>query len=99
MIDQDPALLTHQSLIGASVADRPTLVVSYLVAAIHALRPDGGAVEPDTRLADLAIDSLQIVELKFGLDQLIGSELDIEVIIANPTVRELAVESLRRAGL
>jgi len=44
----------------------------------------------NTRLADLAIDSIQLVELKFVLDQLVGKELDVNLFITNPTVHELA---------
>jgi acyl carrier protein len=100
MSKSDPALLTHVQLVGAPTDKRVRLVEAYLLASINALH--GNATETldaSRQLADLAIDSLQIVELKFDLDQLLGRELDIELIISNPTVGELAANSVRAAGL
>jgi len=100
MSEQDPALLTKAQLAGAPADERVRLVEAYLLASISALRPAAtGTVDASCRLADLAIDSLQIVELKFGLDQVLGQEVDIELIISNPTVGELAASSVRAAGL
>lgn len=100
MINHDPTLVTHQDLLDIAPAERPQFVESYLLASIRALRPEGGVeFDATTRLADLGIDSLQLVELKFGLDQLIGVELDAEIVMSNPTVRELAEKSLRACGL
>jgi len=100
MSEQDPALLTHAQLAAAPADQRVPLIEAYLLATIRALHP-GSTESPDAscQLADLAIDSLQIVELKFGLDQALGKEIDIELIISNPTVRELAANSVRDAGL
>lgn len=93
-------MLTKAQLAGAPAAERVRLVEAYLVASIRALRPPpAGTVDASCRLADLAIDSLQVVELKFGLDQVLGHELDIELIITNPTIGELAAGSVRAAGL
>lgn len=100
MSQPDPALLTRTQLADAPAGERARLVEAYLVASIRALHPDGAqAVDASRRLADLAIDSLQVVELKFGLDQLLGQELDVELIISNPTIGELAQSSVRAAGL
>lgn len=100
MDEQDPALLTHARLCGADGEERVRLVEAYLLAAIRALKPQAtGTVDASCRLADLAIDSLQVVELKFGLDQVLGQELDVELIISNPTVGELAARGVRAAGL
>jgi acyl carrier protein len=99
LIDQDPTLVTHHDLLSVSADERVRLVESYLLASIRALRPGDAPFDASTRLADLAIDSIQVVELKFGLDQLIGRELDVDVIISNPTIRELAETSLRASGL
>ncbi len=77
-----------------------SLLERYLLASIAPMRPPAG--EPfhgGTRLADLGIDSLQVVELKFGLDQALGEESDVALIIANPTIHELAEQSLRASGL
>lgn len=96
----DPALLTKAELAGAPADARVGLLEAYLLASIRALNPEGaGRVDASCRLADLAIDSLQVVELKFGLDQVLGQEVDIELIISNPTIGELAANGLRAAGL
>ena len=100
MGEQDPALLTHTQLRGADGEERVRLLEAYLLASIKALKPDApGAVDASSRLADLAIDSLQVVELKFGLDQVLGEELDVELIISNPTISELAARGVRAVGL
>ena len=100
MSQSDPALLSHAQLAAAPAGERARLVEAYLLASIRALRPDKAAtVDASCRLADLGVDSLQIVELKFGLDQLLGQELDVELIISNPTIGELAQSSVRAAGL
>ena len=100
MIRQDPTLFTHQDLLDAAAAERVPLVESFLVASLSALRPpDAGAIDASARLADLGVDSLQVVELKFALDQLIGTELDVGIIIENPTIHELAGKSLSACGL
>jgi acyl carrier protein len=100
MIQQDPALLTQAQLVAAPADQRVRLVEAYLLALISALHPDATKmVDASRRLGDLSIDSLQVVELKFELDQLLGRELEIELIIDNPTVGELAASSVRAAGL
>jgi acyl carrier protein len=100
MSEQDPALLTNTHLMSAPAGERARLVEAYLLASICALHPDvAQTVEASSHLADLAIDSLQIVELKFGLDQVLGQEVDVELIINNPTVGELAANGVRAAGL
>ena len=100
MIHPNPTLLTHDDLQSANPDERAQLLENYLVGAIAALRPpDAPGIDSSARLADLGIDSLQVVELKFGLDQLLGEESDVAIIIANPTIRELAQNSLRAAGL
>jgi len=64
-----------------------TLMTTWLLG----IRPGQPAwFDGNTRLSDLAIDSIQLVELKFALDQLAGVELDVNLFITNPTVRELA---------
>jgi hypothetical protein len=84
MSEQDPALLTNTHLMSAPAGERARLVEAYLLASICALHPYvAQTVEASSHLADLAIDSLQIVEL----------------IINNPTVGELAANGVRAAGL
>lgn len=100
MTEQDPVLLTNAQLAAAPASERVRLVESYLLASIGALKPEAvETIDASHRLADLGIDSLQVVELKFGLDQVLGRELEVELIISNPTVGELAAQSLRAAGL
>ena len=94
------AQLTREQLLAAPSGERAQLVEAYLLASVRALRKDAGAqIEPTTQLSDLAIDSIQIVDLKFGIDQLLGQELDIELFITNPSIRELAANSVRAVGL
>ena len=100
MTHQDPTLVTHEDLLNIPAADRVQFVESYVVASIAAFRPAGAAAfDASAHLSDLAIDSLQVVELKLGLDQLLGRELDVGIIVANPTIHELAEEGLRACGL
>jgi acyl carrier protein len=101
VIPDDPRTTTYEQVVGAPAPLRPRMVEAYLLASVRALRPDADerSVGPDTQLSDLAIDSIQVVELKFGLDQVVGTELDAELVITNPTIRELAERSVVAAGL
>jgi acyl carrier protein len=100
MTIQDPALLTHAELAAAPANERVRLIEAFLLASISALKPGSTeTIDASRQLADLGIDSLQVVELKFGLDQVLGQEVDVELIISNPTVGELAANSLHAAGL
>jgi aryl carrier-like protein len=83
--------VTHDDFLAAGPDERVRLVEDLIVTSLLALRPGQPAwFDGATHLADLAIDSIQLVELKFALDQLVGVELDVSVFIANPTVHELA---------
>lgn len=96
----DPAELTYAQLRDTDSAQRAALFEAWLLASVRAPRQEGAAdIDASTHLADLAIDSIQIVDLKFGIDQLLGRELDIELFITNPSIRELAVNSLRAVDL
>lgn len=100
MSDQVIEPLTHARLVAAPPERRARLVEDFLLATIGSLQPGpANSIDASVRLGDLAIDSLQIVELKFELDQVLGVEADIELIIDNPTVRELAANSVRSVGL
>jgi acyl carrier protein len=90
----------HQELLKLDANARSQFVEARLVACIGSVRPP--RAEPfdgSTRLSDLGLDSLQLVDVKFELDHLIGMELDIDLFLSNPTVRELAQQSLRAGGL
>lgn len=100
MSESDPAQLTHAQLLEARAEQRVALVEAFLLASARALRQGAsGDIDTATHLADLAIDSIQIVDLKFGIDQLLGREIDVELFITNPSIAQLAVSSLRAAGL
>jgi hypothetical protein len=91
-------IATHDTFRAAGLDERAQLVQHQIVTSIRALRPGQPEwFDGDTHLADLAIDSIQLVELKFALDQLVGVDLDVIVFIANPTVHELA-RSVAAAG-
>lgn len=82
---------THDTFRAAGPDERVQLVEDLIATSLRAQRPG----QPDwfdgsTHLADLAIDSIQLVEIKFALDQLVGVEIDVSVFISNPTVHELA---------
>jgi len=100
MSDQVIEPLTHARLVATPPGQRARLVEEFLLATIGSLQANPvKSIDASVRLGDLAIDSLQIVELKFELDQVLGVEADIELIIDNPTVRELAANSVRSVGL
>lgn len=101
MIPNDPTTTTHQQLLDAPASERADIVAAYLLASVRALKSEPGTAKIglDTQLSDLAIDSIQVVELKFGLDQLVGTELDVDLVVTNPTVRQLAERSVAAAGL
>jgi acyl carrier protein len=83
--------LTHDTFRAAGPADRVQLVETLIASSLQTLRPGQSAsFDGTTHLADLAIDSIQLVELKFALDQLVGVDLDVNIFISNPTLNELA---------
>jgi acyl carrier protein len=97
---QDATQITRSQLLAAPAAERAGLIEAYLLESVRALRKDAsGNIDAATQLSDLSIDSIQIVDLKFGIDQLLGQELDIELFITNPSIHELAVNSVRAVGL
>jgi acyl carrier protein len=83
--------VTHETFLAAGPDERVQLVEHLITTSLKAFRP-GQAMTFDgtTHLADLGIDSIQLVEMKFALDQLVGVDLDVSVFIANPTVHDLA---------
>jgi acyl carrier protein len=84
----------------ADPAARALIVENHAIELIKGLRqPDSIVVDPSSRLADLGIDSLDAVELKYSLDELLGSESDTDVFIRNPSIREMAEELVRQANL
>lgn len=99
MIQSDRRATTHQDLLAAPASERAAIVEAYLLASVRGLAGEAGGVSPDSRLSDLAIDSIQAVGLKVGLDRLLGVELDPELMVANPTLRELAARSVAATGL
>lgn len=89
-----------RELLGTAPEARAQFVEARLVAWIAAARPPGApGFDGSVRLSDLGVDSLQLVDIKFELDQLVGQELDVDLFIKNPTLRELAQDSLRVSGL
>lgn len=100
MINESPDALTHHRLTAAEPKDRPALVEAYIIATVAAvIAPRREDFDGSTRLAELGLDSLQAVEVKFALDQVVGIESDVMLIISNPTIRDLARDSLRDGGL
>lgn len=83
--------ITHQTFLAAGPEERVQLVETLISDSVKALRPGQPALfDGSTHIADLAIDSIQLVEMKFALDELVGIEIDVGAFIANPTVHELA---------
>lgn len=96
----DSPSTAHQELLATAADSRARFVEARLVGWIAAARsPDAPPFDGSVRLSDLGVDSLQLVDIKFELDQLVGTELDIGLFIKNPTLRELTQESLRVSGL
>jgi acyl carrier protein len=91
---------TRDQLRQTDPAGRALLVENYAIHLLTSLRESGaGPIEPDAHLADIGVDSLQAVELKYSLDELLGNESDVDLFISNPTIRTLAEELVRRARL
>lgn len=83
--------VTHDDFRAAGAEERVQIAEQLITSWILGTRPGQPAwFDGNTHLADLAIDSIQLVELKFALDQLAGMEVDVSVFIANPTVSGLA---------
>lgn len=100
MTNTTPELLTKEEWQRAGSADRERLLEKYTIHVLTSLlQPSGTPIEPESHLADLAVDSLQAVELKYSLDELLGNESDVDLFISNPTIRHLAAELVRRAEL
>lgn len=100
MTKNDPSLNAHRDLVDMDIDARVQYVESCLITWISAARE--GNVEPidaSARLSDLGLDSLKMVDVKFELDLLVGNELDASLFIKNPTIHELAKESLLASGL
>jgi acyl carrier protein len=96
----NPSSPAHRELLAIEVGSRANFVESRLVAWITAARsPEAPPFDAATQISDLGIDSLQLVDIKFELDDMLGKELDVALFISNPTIRELARESLRVCGL
>ena len=95
---RDFTTLTHRELIATASRTRPGLVEAFLLATIAKVAPEAAA-DLETPLLDVGFDSLQAIEVKFALDELIGQESDPMLILDNPSIRKLAQASLRAAGL
>ena len=60
---------TREQLRQADPAFRAIIVQNYAIDLIESQRQSGSApLEASSRLADLGVDSLQVVELKYALD-------------------------------
>ena len=51
---------------------------------------DGGLVDPEEPLADLGLDSLMALELLDGVELVFGVVLEIEHVVENPTLSDIA---------
>jgi len=95
-----PVPPTRQDLLNRDAADRIVLVEQYALDVLESLRPAGSKpLDGASRLADAGMDSMQVVELKFSLDELLGHESDVEMFISNPSIRQLAESIVRASGL
>lgn len=93
-----PTPLTRQQLTDTPPADRLAKVEEYALALLASLREPGARpLDATSRLADAGVDSIQVVELKFSLDELLGYESDVERYISNPSIRQLAEHIVREA--
>jgi acyl carrier protein len=99
-MNQGTIPLTRSELLQSDPADRVGLVEEYALSLLASGRTPGSTpIHSTTRLADAGMDSLQVVELKFSLDELLGRESDVEMFITNPTIRQLAEAVVLAAGL
>jgi acyl carrier protein len=99
-MNQATISLTRCELLKSDPPDRVRLVEEYALNMLSSGRTPGSTpLHANSRLADAGMDSLQVVELKFSLDELLGRESEVEMFISNPTIRELAGAIVLAAGL
>jgi hypothetical protein len=92
--------LTRSDLLESDPCDRVALVETYVLSLLASTRTSGSTpLEATTHMAEAGMDSLQVVELKFSLDELLGRESDVELFISNPTIGELSRAIVAAAGL
>jgi hypothetical protein len=92
--------LTRSDLLKSDPADRVPLIEEYALSLLASGRTAGSTpLDAASRLADAGMDSLQVVELKFSLDELLGRESDVEMFISNPTIHQLAEAIVLASGL
>ena len=54
------------------------------------LHCDAGAFDSQQSIRDLTLDSMQFLQLKLQIDDLLGREFDVEKFLTMPTIEQLA---------
>ena len=95
----DPTTLTRAQLLAAPAARRQRLVVARLKAQVARLSGcDPLELEADQDLLALGLDSVQLLEIKVGLDELAGRELPLDAFLDAKTLGGLAEKVIALGG-
>jgi len=88
----DPARgLTAAALQQTPAGARPSAIVADLKRTLaEMLRCDAGALDSQQSIRDLNLDSMQFLQLKLQIDDLLGREFDLERFLTMPTIGQLA---------
>ncbi|ERN42089.1 amino acid adenylation domain protein [Rubidibacter lacunae KORDI 51-2] len=85
------ALPDLQPLTELAPEERSPHLAAYLTARLAlALGVEGGRITPETPLQALALDSIVALELKFDLEKVLGSSVELAAFLASPTIAALA---------
>jgi acyl-CoA synthetase (AMP-forming)/AMP-acid ligase II/cytochrome P450/acyl carrier protein len=88
----DPACgLTAAALQQTPAGARPSAIVADVKRTLaEMLRCDAGALDSQQSIRDLNLDSMQFLQLKLQIDDLLGREFDPERFLTMPTIGQLA---------
>ena len=72
-------------------SEQKTVLVDALQSRVAVIMGiDGGRVDPEEPLADLGLDSLMALEVLDGVELVFGVVLEIEHVVDNPTLSDIA---------
>jgi acyl-CoA synthetase (AMP-forming)/AMP-acid ligase II/cytochrome P450/acyl carrier protein len=83
--------LTAAALQQTPAYTRPSAIVAHLKRTLaEMLHSDAGALDSQQSIRDLTLDSMQLLQLKLEIDDLLGREFDVEKFLTMPTIGQLA---------
>jgi len=88
----DPSCGLTAAVLQQTPADRrSSAIVAHLKRTLaEMLRCDAGALDSQQSIRDIALDSMQLLQLKLQIDDLLGREFDLEKFLTMPTIGQLA---------